>query len=78
MFGERWSMIYKLAFVLVIVAGSIGSASAVLNFSDYLLLSMAFPNMFALYALSGRVKRRLDAYLDKLRSGELDREVGRG
>ncbi|BAO44463.1 alanine / glycine:cation symporter AGCS family [Thiolapillus brandeum] len=78
MFGERWSMIYKLTFVLVIVAGSIGSASAVLNFSDYLLLSMAFPNMFALYALSGRVKRRLDNYLEKLRSGELDREVRRG
>ncbi|WP_456448159.1 alanine:cation symporter family protein, partial [Thiolapillus sp.] len=78
LFGERWSLIYKVAFVLVIVAGSIGSASQVLNFSDYLLLSMAFPNMFALYALSGQVKRRLNAYLAKLRSGELVREVGRG
>ena len=78
LFGERWSLIYKVAFVLVIVAGSIGSASQVLNFSDYLLLSMAFPNMFALYALSGQVKRRLNAYLAKLRSGELVREVGCG
>ncbi|WP_456375623.1 alanine/glycine:cation symporter family protein [Thiolapillus sp.] len=78
LFGERWSMIYKIAFVLVVVAGSIGSSSAVLDFSDYLLLSMAFPNMFALYALSGHVKRRLNAYLEKLRSGELAREVGRG
>ncbi len=78
MFGERWSMIYKIAFVLVVMAGSIGSASAVLDFSDLLLLSMAFPNMFALYALSGQVKRRLNAYLEKLRSGELAREVGRG
>ena len=78
MFGERWSMIYKVVFVLVVVAGSISNASAVLDFSDLLLLSMAFPNMFALYALSGRVKRRLDSYLDKLRSGELAREVGRG
>jgi len=77
MFGERWSIIYKLTFVLVILAGSIGSASAVLDFSDLLILSMAFPNMFALYALSGQVKRRLNAYLEKLRSGELDREAGR-
>ncbi len=77
LFGERFSMIYRILFVLVVVAGSIGSASAVLDFSDLLLLSMAFPNMFALYALSGRVKRRLDAYLAKLRSGELDREVER-
>lgn len=77
LFGERFSMIYRVGFVLVIVAGSIGSTSAVLDFSDLLLLSMAFPNMFALYALSGHVKRKLDAYLEKLRSGELDREVGR-
>ena len=77
LFGERFSMIYRVLFVLVVVAGSIGSASAVLDFSDLLLLSMAFPNMFALYALSGRVKRSLDDYIAKLRSGELDREVGR-
>lgn len=78
MFGERFSMLYRMLFVLVVVAGSIGSASAVLDFSDLLLLSMAFPNMFALYALSGQVKRKLSAYLEKLHSGELDREVGRG
>ncbi len=78
LFGERWSMVYRVAFVLVIILGSIGSASAVLDFSDLLILSMAFPNMFALYALSGQVKRRLSSYLEKLRSGELDREVGRG
>ncbi|HIE53677.1 MAG TPA: alanine glycine permease, partial [Chromatiaceae bacterium] len=77
LFGESYSMVYRLMFVLVIVAGSIGSASAVLDFSDLLLLSMAFPNMFALYALSGRVKRNLNTYLEKLHSGELDREVGR-
>jgi len=78
LFGERYSMLYRIAFVLVVVAGSIGSASAVLDFSDLLLLSMAFPNMFALYALSGQVKRKLSVYLEKLHSGELDREVGRG
>lgn len=77
LFGERYSMLYRIAFMLVIVAGSIGSASAVLDFSDLLLLSMAFPNMFALYALSGQVKRKLSIYLEKLHSGELDREVGR-
>jgi len=76
MFGERFSMIYRLLFLVVIVVGSVSSASSVLDFSDLMLLSMAFPNMFALYALSGKVKSRLDAYLMKLRSGELDREVG--
>jgi len=78
MFGERYSMVYRLMFLAVIVAGSVSSASRVLDFSDLMLLSMAFPNMFALYALSGKVKSRLDVYLIKLRSGELDREVGLG
>ncbi len=77
LFGERYSMIYRIFYVLVVVAGSIGSASAVLDFSDLLLLSMAFPNLFGLYALSGRVKRALDAYIEKLRNGDLDREAGR-
>ncbi|MGV6825476.1 MAG: alanine/glycine:cation symporter family protein [bacterium] len=76
MFGERYSMIYKVAFVAVIVVGSISSSSAVLDFSDLMMLGMAFPNMIGLYAMSGQIKDRLTFYLGKLKSGELDREVG--
>lgn len=76
LFGERFSMIYRIGFVAVIVAGSISSATNILDFSDLMLLSMAFPNLFALYVLSGRIKRALDDYVARLKSGRLDREVG--
>ncbi len=76
LFGERFSMIYRIGFVAMVAAGSISSATNILDFSDLMLLSMAFPNLFALYVLSGRIKRALDDYRSRLKSGQLDREVG--
>jgi AGCS family alanine or glycine:cation symporter len=78
LFGEKASMAYRIMFVIFVVIGSVTSATNILDFSDLMLLSMAFPNLLALYLLQGKVKGRLDEYLAKLRSGELDREVGRG
>ena len=77
LFGESYSMVYRILFVLFIVVGSVTSAASILDFSDLLLLSMAFPNFIGLYLLSGKVKVALTEYLDKLKSGELDREMGR-
>ncbi|MEA3301834.1 MAG: alanine/glycine:cation symporter family protein [Pseudomonadota bacterium] len=77
LFGENYSMVYRILFVVFIVVGSVTSAAGILDFSDLLLLSMAFPNFIGLYLLSGKVKTALTEYLDKLKSGELDREVGR-
>jgi len=77
LFGEKSSMAYRIIFVMFVIIGSITSASNILDFSDLLLLGMAFPNFIALYLLHGKVKEALHNYLGKLRSGELDREVGR-
>jgi len=74
-FGERFSMIYRLIFVAFIVLASVVSAGNILDFSDLLLLAMAFPNIIALYLLQGKIASALKEYLVKLRSGELDREV---
>jgi AGCS family alanine or glycine:cation symporter len=76
MFGERSSMAYRIIFVLFIVIGSVTSASNILDFSDLLLLAMAFPNFIGLYLLHGKVRDALHDYLSKLRSGVLDQEVG--
>ena len=70
-------MIYRILFVLFVVVGSMTSASNILDFSDLMLLSMAFPNFIALYFLHGNVREQLNTYLIKLRSGELDAEVRR-
>lgn len=71
-FGERFSMIYRVIFVLFIVVASVTSASTLLDFSDLALLGMAFPNFIALYLLSGKVKTALDDYAKKLKAGEFD------
>lgn len=77
LFGENYSMVYRILFVVFIVVGSVTSAASILDFSDLLLLSMAFPNFIGLYLLNGKVKAALNDYLDKLRSGEFEREMGR-
>lgn len=71
LFGERYSLGYKLLFVLFVFLGSITSATNILDFSDLMILSMAFPNILGVYILSGRVKESLDTYMTKVRSGEL-------
>ncbi len=76
-FGERFSMVYRVMFVMVVVLASLVSAGNILDFSDLLLLSMAFPNFLALYLLQGKVAAQLKDYLARLKSGELDREAGR-
>ena len=75
LFGEKYTLIYKLIFVLFTVMASVTSASALLEFSDLLILAMALPNLIGLYILQGDVKDNLNIYLAKYRDGELDAEA---
>lgn len=74
-FGERYSMVFRVIFVLFVVLASITSASNILDFSDLLILSMAFPNLIALYLLQGKVATALNEYMAMLKSGKLDQEA---
>lgn len=74
LFGEKYTLLYKLIFISFTVMASVTSASALLEFSDLLILSMALPNLIGLYILQGDVKKNLTEYLKKWKSGELDRE----
>jgi len=74
-FGERYSILYKVIFIGFVIIASVASASNLLDFTDLLVLSMAFPNLVGLYVLSGKVKYALTEYEIKLASGELDREA---
>ena len=75
LFGEKYTLVYKLIFISFTVMASVTSASAMLEFSDLLILTMALPNIIGLYILQGDVKHNLDLYLQKWRSGELDAEA---
>ena len=74
LFGEKYTLLYKLIFISFTVMASVTSASALLDFSDLLILSMALPNLIGLYMLQGDVQENLTEYLKKWKSGELDRE----
>jgi alanine or glycine:cation symporter, AGCS family len=60
---------YKVLFLLFIVIGSASSLGAVLDFSDMMILGMAFPNILGLYFLSGEVRKDLLKYFDDLKTG---------
>jgi len=75
MFGESSAMAYRIIFIIFVVIGSVTSASNILDFSDLLILGMALPNFIGLYMLHGKVREALSSYLEKLKSGELAREV---
>ncbi len=77
MFGEKFSMIYKIMFLAFIILATLGSASNILDFSDLLLLAMALPNLIGLYVLQDKVGSALKDYLAKLKSGELLQEIKR-
>ena len=62
---------YKIIFLIFIVIGSSVSLGAVLDFSDMMILAMAFPNILGLLFLSKEVKSDLDSYFSRLKSGEI-------
>jgi alanine or glycine:cation symporter, AGCS family len=70
LFGERFSLLYKVLFITIIFLSASASASNILDFSDLMILSMAFPNMIGLLVLSGRVRQSLKEYWKRYQSGE--------
>jgi len=75
LFGEKYTLLYKLIFISFTVIASVTSASALLDFSDLLILTMALPNLIGLYILQGDVKANLNTYMKKWKDGELDAEA---
>lgn len=70
-FGETYSLGYKFLLLIVIFLGAITTSANVLEFGDLMILGMAFPNIIGIYFLIGKVKKELDEYWDKLKSGAL-------
>jgi alanine or glycine:cation symporter, AGCS family len=75
LFGEKYTIIYKIVFLLFTLLATVTSAKVLLTFSDLLFLAMALPNLIGIYVLQGDIARELDDYKRKLKSGELDREA---
>lgn len=71
LFGAKASMPYKIVFLFFIVMGCTIKLGNVLDFSDLMILGMAFPNILGLFMLSGTVRAKLDEYWAKLQDGRL-------
>ena len=65
--------IYKFIFLIFIVIGASTSLGAVLDFSDLMILGMAFPNIIGLLILVGEVRLDLVDYMKRIKSGEIRR-----
>lgn len=75
MFGSTKvsELTYKIIFLFFVIVGSSSSLGAVIDFSDMMILCMAFPNILGLLLLAPRVKRDMKRYFAKLKSGEIKR-----
>ena len=83
-YGERcWSylfgdkpvvgMIYKGVFLVAVFFGAVFNLGSVLDFSDLMVLGMAFPNILGVVLLSTKVRAALDDYWGRLKSGQMKR-----
>ena len=59
---------YKLLFLFFIVIGSSVKLGSVLDFSDMMILGMAFPNILGLYFFAKEVKFDLKDYFSRIKS----------
>ena len=66
LFGDRSSLTYKLVFLLFSFLGSVITAKNILDFSDLMILGMAFPNILGMLFLSRIVSKDLKEYEQKL------------
>jgi AGCS family alanine or glycine:cation symporter len=63
--------VFKLIFCVFVVIGAAAQLGAVIDFSDAMIFAMAVVNIIALYVLMPIVKREMNSYLDRLKSGEI-------
>jgi alanine or glycine:cation symporter, AGCS family len=70
LFGERFTLIYRVAFVLVVFISATVSAANVLDFSDLMLLGMALPNLIGVFLLMNKVRSESSSYMAMLKSGK--------
>tara|TARA_R110002049_G_scaffold245596_2_gene419689 strand:- start:2382 stop:4454 length:2073 start_codon:yes stop_codon:yes gene_type:complete len=71
--SKKVENLYKFIFCVFIVIGSSVGLGAVLDFSDLMILGMAFPNILGLLILSKEVRADMNSYFQRIKSGEIKR-----
>lgn len=73
LFGSGSILVFRIIFVCCVFLGSILTLKNVLDFTDMIILSMAFPNIIGGIILSPQIKACLQEYWGRLQSGEMKR-----
>ena len=69
--GKTTELVFKIIFCVFVVIGAAANLGPVIDFSDAAIFAMAVVNIIGLYFLMPVVKRELDSYLSRLKSGEI-------
>ncbi|MCW5644925.1 MAG: alanine:cation symporter family protein [Rhodoferax sp.] len=69
--GKTAELVFKLLFCLFVVIGAAANLGPVIDFSDAAIFAMAVVNITGLYFLMPIVKRELDSFMERIRSGEI-------
>jgi len=71
LFGLDSIIIYRIIFVCFVFIGSVTALQSVLDFSDAMILGMAFPNIIGGIILSPQIKAVLKDYWQRYKSGQM-------
>lgn len=66
---------YYVIFLAFVIIGSASSLGAVVDFSDMMILSMGFPNILALVILAPEVKKDLNSFIRRIKTGEIKKSL---
>jgi len=72
-FGEKYILIYRYAWVIFVFIGALIKLDLVWNFSDAMNALMAVPNLIGLVLLSGVLFRHTKTYEMGIRDGSIDK-----
>ncbi|WP_319532387.1 alanine/glycine:cation symporter family protein [uncultured Cohaesibacter sp.] len=69
--GKTSELVFKLIFCAFVIIGAAASLGPVIDFSDAAIFAMAVVNITGLYFLMGIVRKELNSYTTRLKSGEI-------
>ena len=70
-YGLKTVVLFRIIFVVFIVVGAVSKLSDVLDFSDAMIFSMAFPNIVGSIFLAPKVLKKVRDYWERYQSGEM-------
>ena len=69
--GLKTVVLFRIIFVIFIIVGAVNKLSDVLDFSDAMIFSMAFPNIVGSIFLAPKVLEKVRDYWGRYQSGEM-------